>query len=139
MRGSASGGGVGQTQHRILRDTVNEWAVRIQLECFLVWLTFLTENCMEMNEIGPGAFPVPPLWIRSWRHFNTYLGGFEFSPHSRAGIAQSVERLACLISHCERQHDSSWFRVPPMPCRNVEETAPLPCWLPRGQQVSHQR
>ena len=61
MRGSASGGGVGQTQHRILRDTVNEWAVRIQLECFFVWLTFLTENCMEMNEIGPGAFPVPPL------------------------------------------------------------------------------
>ena len=42
---------------------------------------------------------------------------------SRAGIAQSIEHLACLISHCEGQHDSSGFRVPPMPCRYVEEMA----------------
>ena len=28
---------------------------------------------------------------------------------SRAGIAQSVEHLACLISHCEQRHDSSQF------------------------------
>ena len=45
----------------------------------------------------------------------------------------------CLISHCERRHDSSRFRVPPMPRRYVEETARLQCWPPRGWQVSHQR
>ena len=39
---------------------------------------------------------------------------------------------------------SSYFCVffmflTPMPCRYVEEMARLPCWLPRGRQVSHQR
>ena len=31
------------------------------------------------------------------------------------------------------------FQVPSMPRRYVEETARLPCWLPRDQQVSHQK
>ena len=42
--------------------------------------------------------------------------------HSRTGLAQSVEHLAYLITHCEWPHDSSWFRVPPMAAyRYVEE------------------
>ena len=44
-----------------------------------------------------------------------------------------------LISHCERRHDSSRFRVLPKPHRYVEEMAWLPCWPPKGQQVLHQR
>ena len=38
MRGSASGGGGGQTPNQILWDTVNKWAVHILLECILVFI-----------------------------------------------------------------------------------------------------
>ena len=37
--------------HRIRRDMVNERAVRILLECILVWPNF-TKNCMKMKTIG---------------------------------------------------------------------------------------
>ena len=38
-------GGLGRPPpHRILQDTVNEWAVRILLECILVWIADI--NCV---------------------------------------------------------------------------------------------
>ena len=40
--GSASGGGWADTPYRILRDTVNERAVRILLECIIVSYLFST-------------------------------------------------------------------------------------------------
>ena len=43
-RGSASGGGGGWTLPRILRDTVNKWAVRIPLECILVLIIYENIN-----------------------------------------------------------------------------------------------
>ena len=59
---------------------------------------------------------------------------------SRIGISHLVEHLSC---HTVRQrHPWSHIRVPPMPaCAQVcrLKIVWLPCWAPRGQQVSHQR
>ena len=40
---------------------------------------------------------------------------------------------------CEVAACLTWTRAPPMlKCKYVDEMIWLPCWLPRGQQVSHQ-
>ena len=52
---SASGEGVGQTPNWILYDTVNERAVRIQLECILV------ES--EIGKICTKSYSSPPFVV----------------------------------------------------------------------------
>ena len=49
---SASGGGGGQIPHRILQDMVNERAVRILLECILVYSIILSKNYFKMSHEG---------------------------------------------------------------------------------------